>query len=149
MVRLNMKQSRRSLHDRSHSAVGVGAVPEGQFGKAPGVNRSQPPGEFLWALLTSILVMVLALEARKFFKRFLDSGEIVKVTDEFYFSRTAIDQLVATLRKYADGTMDRLIDVARFKEIAGVSRKYAIPLLEYFDRSRVTQRAGDKRIILK
>jgi selenocysteine-specific elongation factor len=43
---------------------------------------------------------------------------------------------------------ERLIDVPTFKEIAGVSRKYAIPLLEYFDRERITRRAGDKRIIL-
>jgi len=44
---------------------------------------------------------------------------------------------------------DRLIDVAAFKDLAGVSRKYAIPLLEYFDREQVTRRAGDKRLILK
>jgi selenocysteine-specific elongation factor len=43
----------------------------------------------------------------------------------------------------------RLIDVASFKTLAGVSRKYAIPLLEYFDREQVTRRAGDKRLILK
>jgi selenocysteine-specific elongation factor len=43
---------------------------------------------------------------------------------------------------------DRLIDVSQFKELAGVSRKYAIPLLEYLDSARVTRRAGDKRIIL-
>jgi selenocysteine-specific elongation factor len=42
----------------------------------------------------------------------------------------------------------RLIDVAAFKELAGVSRKYAIPLLEYFDNERVTRRSGDKRLIL-
>ena len=87
-------------------------------------------------------------EARKFFQRFLDADEIVKVTDDFYFSRDAIDQVIAKVQKYADGTTDRLIDVPQFKEIAGVSRKYAIPLLEYFDRSKITLRAGDKRIIL-
>jgi selenocysteine-specific elongation factor len=38
--------------------------------------------------------------------------------------------------------------VARFKEITGVSRKYAIPLLEYLDRERVTKRVGDDRVIL-
>jgi selenocysteine-specific elongation factor len=43
---------------------------------------------------------------------------------------------------------ERLIDVAAFKELSGVSRKYAIPLLEHFDRTRVTRRAGDKRLIL-
>ena len=41
------------------------------------------------------------------------------------------------------------IDVAQFKDLASVSRKYAIPLLEYFDREKVTVRSGDKRIILK
>jgi len=39
--------------------------------------------------------------------------------------------------------------VPGFKDLAGVSRKYAIPLLEYFDRERITVRAGDKRVILK
>ena len=60
-----------------------------------------------------------------------------------------INALIATLQKYADGTPGRVIDVAAFKELAGVSRKYAIPLLEYFDRTKITQRSGEKRIVLK
>jgi selenocysteine-specific elongation factor len=40
------------------------------------------------------------------------------------------------------------MDVAKFKELTGVSRKYAIPLLEYLDRERVTKRVGDAREIL-
>jgi len=40
------------------------------------------------------------------------------------------------------------IDVARFKDLTGVSRKYAIPLLEYLDRERVTRRVGEERVIL-
>ena len=39
--------------------------------------------------------------------------------------------------------------IPTFKTLAGVSRKYAIPLLEYFDREQITRRAGDKRVILK
>ncbi len=46
------------------------------------------------------------------------------------------------LRAHAEKGADRTIDVPRFKEIAGVSRKYAIPLLEYFDRERITRRSG-------
>ena len=87
-------------------------------------------------------------DARKFFQLFLDSGEIVKVTDEFYFARKAIDDLIELLRQFAAKTNDRLIDVPKFKELAGISRKYAIPLLEYFDREHITSRAGDKRLIL-
>ena len=86
--------------------------------------------------------------ARKIFQLLLNSGEIVKVTEEFYFGREAIDNLVKELKKFADQTSDRLIDVPMFKDIAGISRKYAIPLLEYFDRERITRRAGDKRLIL-
>ncbi len=87
-------------------------------------------------------------KVRTVFQMFLDSGEIVKVTEEFYFLREATDRLTAMLRKFADASPDRLIDVSRFKDIAGVSRKYAIPLLEYFDREKITRRAADKRVIL-
>ena len=86
--------------------------------------------------------------ARRFLQMLLDAGEIVKASEEFYFSKDVIDDLVARLRKNAQAAGDRLIDVARFKEIAGVSRKYAIPLLEYLDREHITARAGDKRVIL-
>jgi selenocysteine-specific elongation factor len=87
-------------------------------------------------------------EARKVFQLFLNSGEIVGVTDEYFFMSAVIDELVKKLNGYAASTSDRLIDVARFKDIASVSRKYAIPLLEYFDREKITRRAGDKRLIL-
>ncbi|MGI8786383.1 MAG: selenocysteine-specific translation elongation factor [Pyrinomonadaceae bacterium] len=86
--------------------------------------------------------------ARKIFQLFLNSGEIVKVSEEFYFTKTAIDALVEKIKSFADATSDRLIDVPAFKTIAGISRKYAIPLLEFFDRERITRRAGDKRIVL-
>lgn len=87
-------------------------------------------------------------KARSLIQTLLDSGEIVKVTDEFYFSRTVIDDLKSKIKQFGATSSDRSIDVAKFKDLAGVSRKYAIPLLEYFDRERVTQRVGDKRIIL-
>lgn len=86
--------------------------------------------------------------ARRIFQLMIDAGEVVKVTDEFYVSRRAIDELTARLRGFAATSADRLIDVAGFKDIAGISRKYAIPLLEYFDREKITRRAGDKRLVL-
>lgn len=87
-------------------------------------------------------------EARKIFQLLLDSGELIKVTEDFYFSRKAIAALTEKLQDYAAKPSDGLIDVSSFKEIAGISRKYAIPLLEYFDREKITRRAGDKRLIL-
>ena len=52
-----------------------------------------------------------------------------------------------TALKLAAGTSGR-IDVGTFKERFGVTRKFAIPLLEYLDRERVTRRVGDARVIL-
>ena len=86
--------------------------------------------------------------ARKIFQLLLNAGEVVKITDEFYFARREIDELIKNLKKFAEKSADRLIDVAAFKDLAKISRKYAIPLLEYFDREKVTRRAGDKRLIL-
>jgi selenocysteine-specific elongation factor len=86
---------------------------------------------------------------RKVFQLLLDAGALVRVREDLYFHRAALERLVAALREYAaQHAPDRLIDVAAFKDLSGVSRKYAIPLLEYFDRERVTRRAGDRRLIL-
>jgi len=41
------------------------------------------------------------------------------------------------------------IDAQSFKELTGLTRKFAIPLLEYFDRERLTLRIGDKRVLRK
>jgi selenocysteine-specific elongation factor len=66
------------------------------------------------------------------------------------FNRSAIDELKTSVRAYGDShEPERWIDVGTFKSLAGVSRKYAIPLLEYFDRERITRRAGDRRLILR
>jgi selenocysteine-specific elongation factor len=87
--------------------------------------------------------------ARKVLQLLLDAGTLVRVQGEMFFHSQSIENLKRLLREYAaEHEPERLIDVPTFKDLAGVSRKYAIPLLEYFDRERVTRRAGDKRIIL-
>jgi selenocysteine-specific elongation factor len=86
--------------------------------------------------------------ARKVFQLFVNSGELFAVTNEYYFTAKALEQLTTKLRDHVRSAGDPTIDVAKFKDLAGVSRKYAIPLLEYFDRTRVTRRVGDKRQVL-
>ncbi|HEX2445302.1 MAG TPA: selenocysteine-specific translation elongation factor [Vicinamibacterales bacterium] len=69
--------------------------------------------------------------------------------DDLIFHSEALARLrsgVAAL-KGAAGQPIR-IDVAAFKERYGISRKYAIPLLEYLDRERVTRRVGDSRVVI-
>ncbi|MGI8669702.1 MAG: selenocysteine-specific translation elongation factor [Aridibacter sp.] len=87
--------------------------------------------------------------ARKVFQLLINSGEIIKVTEDFYFVKNAIEDLIEKVRNYAETqTENRLIGVPEFKDIADVSRKYAIPLVEYFDSEKITRRAGDKRLVL-
>ncbi|HYV25322.1 MAG TPA: selenocysteine-specific translation elongation factor [Pyrinomonadaceae bacterium] len=85
---------------------------------------------------------------RKILQLILDSGSLVKVHGDMLFHREALDALIQKLRARAVTQPDRSIDVGAFKELAGISRKYAIPLLEYFDRQRVTRREGDRRTVL-
>jgi selenocysteine-specific elongation factor len=87
---------------------------------------------------------------RKILQLLIDNGTLVRVQGEMFFHAQTLDSLQGMLRRYAsEHEPERLIDVATFKELAGVSRKYAIPLLEYLDLARITRRAGDKRMILK
>ncbi len=87
---------------------------------------------------------------RKILQLLLDGGVLVRTQSDFFFFRKALDRLQDQVYAYAAShEPERTIDVAAFKALAGVSRKYAIPLLEYFDRERVTMRQGDRRVILR
>ncbi len=72
---------------------------------------------------------------------------LVKV-DELLFHAEALASLKAGVRALKSGTTPAKVDVAAFKERYGISRKYAIPLLEYLDRERITRRVGDTRVVL-
>jgi selenocysteine-specific elongation factor len=86
------------------------------------------------------------VRAQKIVTLLLRDKVLVKISDELVFHRSALEQLRRLL--VAQKAESPKIDVAKFKELTGVSRKYAIPLLEYFDREHVTRRVGDAREIL-
>jgi selenocysteine-specific elongation factor len=65
-----------------------------------------------------------------------------------YFHQAALDALKGDVRSLKDAGPNARVDVASFKERYGITRKFAIPLLEYLDRERVTRRAGEARIVL-
>jgi selenocysteine-specific elongation factor len=85
--------------------------------------------------------------AQKIVHLLLREGVLVKVSEELLFHRAALARLPELLRGYKRRKGEKL-SVPEFKELTGVTRKYAIPLLEYLDRQRVTRRAGDQRLIL-
>jgi selenocysteine-specific elongation factor len=85
--------------------------------------------------------------AHKLLQMLLREQTLVKVTEGLVFHRTALDGLRRLLAEHKRTKGERL-PIGTFKELAGISRKYAIPLLEYLDRQRVTRRMGDERAIL-
>jgi selenocysteine-specific elongation factor len=90
---------------------------------------------------------VESARAQKILQILLREKVLIKVTDDLVFHRTAVAKLRELLAKYRKERGDKL-PIPVFKEITGITRKYAIPLLEYLDRERVTRRVGDERVIL-
>ena len=80
-------------------------------------------------------------------KLLLRQRSLVKV-DTLVFHAEALEGLKADVRAMKAGAADARVDVASFKEKYGITRKYAIPLLEFLDRERITRRVGDSRVVL-
>jgi len=88
-----------------------------------------------------------ARRAQKLLQILIREKTLVKVTDELVFHKSAVEHLRALLASYKRKSGERL-PIAAFKEMTQVTRKYAIPLLEYLDRERLTRRVGNERVIL-
>ena len=74
-------------------------------------------------------------------------GAVVKVTTDFYLSGPVLEKAKTALVNHLSTAPE--ISAATFRDLLGVSRKIAIPLLEYFDRTGVTLRVGDVRKLRK
>ncbi|MFC1884879.1 selenocysteine-specific translation elongation factor [Thermodesulfobacteriota bacterium] len=74
-------------------------------------------------------------------------GTLVKIKEDLFFHREAVEglkeKLVGFLKEHGE------ITTPQFKEMTGASRKYTIPLIEYFDGTQVTVRVGDTRVLRK
>jgi selenocysteine-specific elongation factor len=85
--------------------------------------------------------------AEKILQILIREKTLVRVTSDLVFHRTALAHLRKLLEGYRRSHGNKL-PIPAFKELTGITRKYAIPLLEYLDRERVTQRVGNERVIL-
>ena len=75
----------------------------------------------------------------------IDEGALLRLKDGIIYHRRALTEAESLLRERlsrGDG-----ITAAEFRDMLGITRKHAIPLLEYFDTARVTLRVGDKRVL--
>jgi len=82
--------------------------------------------------------------ARSILQLLLKQGRLVRVSPELIYHADALGRL----KQLLEARRRHPFSVPEFKEWTGISRKYAIPLLEYLDRMRLTRREGDKRIVL-
>jgi selenocysteine-specific elongation factor len=95
---------------------------------------------------TALRAGIPAELARKLYNLLAASGRVLRVGD-MVFHVEVIEDLKTRVRRQK--AVNPKIDVAVFKEISGgLTRKHAIPLLEYLDRERVTRRVGNEREIL-
>jgi selenocysteine-specific elongation factor len=85
-----------------------------------------------------------ANRARTLLQNLLRQKTLVRVSADLIFHSEAVGALKAALAE----RKGQKFGVGEFKEWTGVSRKYAIPLLEYLDRERVTRREGDQRLVV-
>jgi selenocysteine-specific elongation factor len=81
------------------------------------------------------------------FEVMVKEGILIKVKEDLYFHRDIMldlkNRLIEFLKKKGE------ISTPQFKEMTGVSRKYTIPIIEYFDRTQLTVRVGDNRVLRK
>ncbi len=99
-----------------------------------------PPDELIDALKLD------KTTARKLIQLLIKENVLVKITDEIVVHRATLDKLIADVKSLK--LKNPKLGVGEFKDLTGVTRKYAIPLLEYLDRQRITRRVGEDRMIL-
>ncbi|MGR3317169.1 MAG: selenocysteine-specific translation elongation factor [Candidatus Anammoxibacter sp.] len=75
----------------------------------------------------------------------VETGRAVEVSRKLFYHKNVIEQLKELISNHMK--KNESISAAEFRDITKTSRKYAIPLLEYFDKTRFTKRTGDKRIL--
>lgn len=77
----------------------------------------------------------------------LRDGKLLKVSESLYYQKDILEPLIAKVVAFMEKSGE--IDAPAFKELTGLTRKFSIPILEYFDRIKLTMRIGDKRILRK
>src|SRR5579871_183836 len=87
---------------------------------------------------------VEAARARSLLQILIREKRLVRINTDLVFHVSALE----SLRSLLAGRKSARFSVGAFKDWTGISRKYAIPLLEYLDREHITRREGDERLIL-
>ncbi|MEN6614907.1 MAG: selenocysteine-specific translation elongation factor [Armatimonadota bacterium] len=108
------------------------------------IQRAYHEADINPPLLTE-LEKKFGVDAREIVTLLVNRGELVKVDTDLYFHTQAIQRAECALRTYLQE--NNHITVAQFRDLVNSSRRYVVPLLEYFDSRRVTRRMGDQRAL--
>ena len=81
------------------------------------------------------------------FDLLLQKSTLIRINESLYFHAAELEILGEKIKDFITEQGD--IDAPRFKTLTGLSRKFSIPLLEYFDKIKLTIRVADKRILRK
>jgi selenocysteine-specific elongation factor len=128
---------------RAHApgARGAAGALKDEVARALADGALKPP----WTADLPALLKAGEADVTAVLKLLAAEGRVVRSSQELYFDAGAVEalrvRLVAFLRDRHE------ISTQEFKELVGASRKYAIPLAEYFDRERVTLRVGERRVL--
>lgn len=86
-------------------------------------------------------------QVRQVFDLLFREEKLVKVTEALYFPADELEKLALKITAFIQVKGE--IDAQSFKELTGLTRKFSIPLLEYFDKIKLTIRIDDKRVLRK
>ncbi len=84
-------------------------------------------------------------DAKDLLKLLADEGRTVRINDSLHLDRDALEKIRVDLKKHLETKKE--ITMAEFRDLARTSRKFAVPIMEYFDSQKLTQRIGDKRVL--
>jgi selenocysteine-specific elongation factor len=88
-----------------------------------------------------------AKDVAQMYRLLMEEGVLIKVSEEFYYAKTAMDEIVARVRGFFESNQE--MGPQDFRDLTELTRKFAIPVLEYLDKEKITMRIGDKRQIRK
>ncbi|GAV23449.1 selenocysteine-specific translation elongation factor [Carboxydothermus pertinax] len=86
-------------------------------------------------------------QAQELINYLVEQGELIKIDEGIYLARQNFEEAVAKIKALL--VEKKEIVIADVRELLGISRKYALPLLETLDQLKITRRLGDKRILAR
>ncbi len=119
------------VHDELRDRI-VEAIKKG--GSQPPVREELPA-----------LFGITEKDAKDIFRLLQDEGKTVRINDSLQLDKSVMEKMQADLTSHLKEKKE--ITVAEFRDLAKTSRKFAVPILEYFDALKITQRVGDKRVL--